>query len=105
MDNTSNSSFKCVTWDEKTKEWNQKGIIVERTKFCPNYISCFTTHLSDFTVLYDEKTIPPSNASFDDVALRTNAAWWLYFIWILSTGGMALFIFNKRKDEPELPQT
>lgn len=102
MDNTSNSSYKCVTWDEVKNEWNQNGLVVEKTKFCPNYISCFTTHLSDFTVVYDE-TPPSDNVVFDDIALRTNAAWWLCFVWFLTTVGLTLAIYSKRKDEPEIP--
>jgi GPCR proteolysis site, GPS, motif len=74
-------NYKCVTWNSNSEKWDETGIIKNMTLHCQNYIVCYTTHLSDFTVVIDDNAAMDNHPVFDSYALETNAAWWLSIGW------------------------
>lgn len=54
-DNT-NERYACAFWDKNSNLWTMEGLNNDKTTDSNNYIGCYTNHLSDFTVVYRNKT-------------------------------------------------
>lgn len=48
--------YACAYWDNSTSLWSLNGINNDETTESQNYIGCYTNHLTDFSVVYRNKT-------------------------------------------------
>ena len=48
--------YACTYWDNTASLWKLDGINNDETTESQNYIGCYTKHLTDFAVVYRNKT-------------------------------------------------
>ena len=76
------SSFVCKYWDEKNSTWSTHGVKSIKSE-TDNFITCNTSHLSDFAILDD--------ASSDELNIAiTDAVFWIMYC-IIGIFGFIVF--------------